>query len=69
MGNNMDFTSDEIFRMGMAAGRKKLADHIVHQFETGKPVEINGELYWLKDAKQNLMDILDDIESTWNEEH
>ncbi len=69
MNNNMDMTNNEIFRLGMEAGRKQLADHIVHQFEIGKPVEINGQLYWLKDAKQNLMDIMDDIESTWNEEH
>ena len=55
----------------MEVGKKQLADHIVHQFEIGKPVEIkiNGELYWLKDAKQNLMDIMDNTESTWNEEH
>ena len=54
----------------MEVGKKQLADHIVHQFEIGKPVEIkiNGELYWLKDAKQNLMDIMDDIESAWDEE-
>lgn len=69
MSNNMDMTNNEIFRLGMEVGRKQLADHIVHQFEIGKPVEINGLLYWLKDAKQNLMDIMDDIESTWNEEH
>ena len=30
---------------------------------------INNELYWLKDAEQNLQDIMDDIESEWNEEH
>ena len=57
------------FITGMEAGRQQLADHIQHQFEIGKPVEINGELYWLKDAKQNLQDIMDDIESTWNEEN
>ena len=67
--NNMDMTNNELFHLGMEVGRKQLADHIQHQFEIGKPVEINGELYWLKDAKQNLMDIMDDIESTWNEEH
>ena len=67
--NNMDMTNNEIFRLGMEVGRKQLADHIQHQFKIGKPVEINGELYWLKDAKQNLMDIMDDIESAWNEEH
>lgn len=68
MGNNMHLSSNDIFRLGMAAGRKQLMDHIQHQFELGKPVEINGNLYWLKDARQNLMDIMDDIESTWDEE-
>lgn len=66
--NNMDLTNNEIFKLGMEVGRKQLADHIQHQYEIGKPVEINGELYWLKDAKQNLQDIMDDIESAWNEE-
>lgn len=61
-------TNNEIFRLGMEVGRKQLADHIVHQFEIGKPAEINGELYWLKDAKQNLQDIMDDVESAWNNE-
>ena len=67
--NNMDLANNEIFRLGMEAGKKQLADHIQNQFEIGKPVEINGELCWLKDAKQNLQDIMDDIESEWNEEH
>ncbi len=66
--HNMDLPDNEIFMLGMKAGRKQLADHIQHQFEIGKSVEINGELYWLKDAKQNLMDIMDDIETAWNEE-
>ena len=66
--NNMDLTNNEIFRLGMIVGQKQLADHIQHQFEIGKPVELNGNLYWLKDAKQNLQDIMDDIESAWNEE-
>lgn len=69
MSNNMDMKNNELFRLGMEVGRKQLADHIQHQFEIGKPVEINGELYWLKDAKQNLMDIMDDIQSVWDEEH
>lgn len=65
----MNLTDSEAFRLGMAAGYQHLADHIQHQFEIGKPVEINGELYWLKDARQNLKDIMDDIERAWNEEH
>lgn len=67
--NNMDMTNNEIFRLGMEAGQQQLSDHIRHQFEIGKPVEINGELYWLKDAKQNLTDIMDDIETAWNDEN
>lgn len=57
------------FDNGVKTGRQQLADHIQHQFELGKPVEINGELYWLKDARQDLMDIMDDIEAAWNEEN
>lgn len=67
--SNMDMTNDVIFRLGMEAGRKQLADHIQHQFEIGKPAEINGNLYWMKDTRQNLQDIMDDIESSWNERH
>lgn len=67
--NNMDLTNNEFYRLGMEAGRQQLAEHIQHQFEISKPVEINGELYWLKDARQNLFDIMDDIEAAWNEEN
>ncbi len=66
--HNMDLTENEIFKLGMEAGRKQLADHIQHQCSIGKPVEINGELYWLKDAKQHLIDVMDGIETAWNEE-
>lgn len=66
--NNMDLTNNEIFKQCMVAGRQQLADHIQHQFEIGRPVAINDELYWLKDAKQNLQDIMDDIQNAWDEE-
>lgn len=69
MDNKMDLTNEAIFRLGMEAGQQQLTDHIQHQFEIGKPIEINGDLYWLKDIKQNLIDIMDDIESAWNDEH
>ena len=65
----MDMTNNEIFKLGVEAGRQQLSDHIQYQFEIGKPVEINGELYWLKDAKQNLTDIMDDIETAWSDEN
>ncbi len=59
---------ERIYNDGVQAGIKQLADHIQHQFEIGKPIEINGELYWLTDSRQHLIDIMDDIEFTWNEE-
>lgn len=67
--DNMDLTKNEIFSLGMETGRQQLAKHIKNQFENGKPIEISGNLYWLKNAKQNLIDLMDDIQSTWNEEH
>ena len=69
MRSNIDLTNNELFKLGMETGRQQLMDHIQHQFEIGKPVEINGELYWLKNARQNILDIMDDIESAWNEEN
>lgn len=63
MGNNdMDLTDNEIFRLGVEIGRKQVMDHIQHQCNIGKPIEANGELYWLTDSKQHLIDIMDRID-------
>ena len=61
--NRTDLTDEEIFKLGMETGRRQLTDHILHQFSLEKPVELAGELYWLKDARENLSDIMDDIDS------
>lgn len=60
--NNMDMTNNEIFKLGMEVGRKQVMDHIQHQCSIGKPIEVNGELYWLTDSKQHLIDIMDRID-------
>ena len=65
----MDLTNNMIYQLGVEAGRKQMMDHIQHQCSIGKPVECNGELYFFKTAQQNLMDIMDDIDNAWNEEH
>lgn len=62
MNNNMDMTNNEIFRLGMVVGRKQVMDHIQHQCSIGKPIEANGELYWLTDSRQHLIDIMDSID-------
>lgn len=53
----------EAFDCGMAAGVKAMMDKIERHCKVGKPVLCNGNLYWLKDANQNLRDIMDDINS------
>lgn len=65
----MELVNNEFFQLGVYAGQKQLMDHLQHQYEIGRPAEINGELYWLKDARQNLLDIMDDLDSEWTEEH
>lgn len=60
--NNMDLTNNEIFRLGMEVGRKQVMDHIQYQCSIGKPIEANGELYWLTDSRQHLIDIMDSID-------
>lgn len=60
--NNMDMTNNEIFRLGVEIGRKQVMDHIQHQCSIGKPIEANGDLYWLTDSRQHLIDIMDRID-------
>ncbi len=64
----MDLSKEELFVLGWEEGRQQLMNHIESQCENGKPVEINGKLYWLKDANRNLQDVMDDIEASWKEE-
>ena len=65
----MELNNNEIFQLGVETGKKQLMDHIQHQHAIGKPAEVNGELYWLTDSKQHLIDIMNDIDNAWNEEN
>lgn len=55
-----------MYEIGVKIGIKKMMDKVERQFELGKPVLCNDNLYWMKDAKQNLIDIMDDIDSEHN---
>lgn len=57
-----------MFDLGIEAGIKSMMDKIQRHCELGKPVMANGELYFFKTAQENLMDIMDDIESDWKAE-
>lgn len=54
---------EEAFNDGVQAGIKMMENKIERQCERGKPILANGNLYWLKDARQNLIDIMDDLEA------
>ena len=51
------------YKLGMQAGIKMMENKIERQCERGKPILANDNLYWLKDAMQNLIDIMDDLEA------
>lgn len=54
---------DEAYNLGLQAGIKQMMDKIQRNCELGKPVLANGELYWFKNCKQNLIDIMEDIDA------
>lgn len=56
---------EDAYNRGVEAGIKQMMDKIQKHCELGKPVMANGELYWLKDARQNLIDIMDDIDAEY----
>lgn len=63
----MELNNNMIFQLGVEAGRKQMMDHIQHQCSKNKPIEANGELFWLTDNRQHLIDIMNDIDKTAGE--
>ena len=62
MMNGRCSTCEEAYVRGVQAGIKQMMDKIQRHCKLGKPVMANGELYFFKDARQNLIDIMDDID-------
>lgn len=58
----------QIFNAGFQMGIQYMMDKIERQYQLGKPILANDNLYWLKGAKENLRDIMDDIEAEYNAE-
>lgn len=56
---------EDAYNSGVEAGVKQMMDKIQKHCELGKPVLANGELYFFKDARQNLIDIMDDIDAEY----
>lgn len=56
---------EKTFNDGVQAGIKQMMDKIQRHCELGKPVMANGELFFFKTARQNLIDIMDDIDAEY----
>lgn len=61
MGNEKTICEDA-FNLGVQTGIKLMENKIQEHCELGKPVMANGELFFFKTARQNLMDIMDDLD-------
>ena len=66
IGETEESEIETAYKLGMQAGIKMMENKIERQCELGKPILANDNLYWLKDAKQNLIDIMDDLEADAN---
>lgn len=63
--NKLQKVFDLGFQNGVEAGIKQMMNKIQKHCELGKPVLANGELYFFKDCRQNLIDIMDDIDAEY----
>ena len=53
---------EDAFNLGVQTGIKLMENKIQEHCELGKPVMANGELFFFKTARQNLIDIMDDLD-------
>ena len=63
IGETEESEIETAYKLGVQAGIKMMENKIERQCELGKPILANGNLYWLKDARQNLIDIMDNLEA------
>ena len=66
IGETEESEIETAYKLGVQAGIKMMENKIERQCELGRPILANDNLYWLKDAKQNLIDIMDDLEADEN---
>lgn len=63
------YKRDRLYQLGYEAGVQAVEDKIEKHCELGKPVLCNDELYFFKNSKENLVDIMDDLEASYEEEN
>lgn len=58
----MKFMFQDTFEQGVVAGIKLMEQKILKACEEGKPIEIDGRVYFVKSDIQNLREIFDKME-------
>ena len=58
----MKFMFQDAFEQGIVTGIKLMEQKILKACEEGKPVEIDGRVYFVKSDIQNLREIFDKVE-------
>lgn len=53
---------EESFNRGVEVGIKLMMDKIQRNCDLGRPVTANGELYWLKDSREHLFEVMNSLE-------
>ncbi len=53
---------DDAFKQGIVTGIKLMEQKILKACEEGKPIEIDGRVYFVKSDIQNLREIFDKME-------
>ena len=56
-------TYEQIFNLGVQAGIKMMENKIERQCELRKPILANGELYFLKNSREHLQDVMDSLDA------
>lgn len=55
--------AETAYKLGVEAGIKMMENKIKRQCEFGKPILANGELYFLKNSREHLQDVMDSLDA------
>ena len=55
--------AETAYKLGVEAGIKMMENKIKRQCELGKPILANGELYFLKNSREHLQDVMDSLDA------
>lgn len=53
---------EHVYNLGVAAGVEQIHNKIKEHCKTGKPVLIENELYFCKDSRQHLIEVMEQID-------